>query len=170
MSFLSRAKQRRLHGAVGQNRQAEEPIGRIDENQEHQVPSITRDLAVRFLIAAMIGGAVPAAAQQPGAAPNPDLERGRMLFTTGYKCFACHGYDAQTGERRLIPMNYTQEGFTTFVQNSPLPQMPAYADMSARDLGDVYAYIKSIPVDAPNVESVPLLQDLLNRKLEALAD
>jgi hypothetical protein len=69
-----------------------------------------------------------------------------------------------------VPLNYTQEGFITFVQSSPLPQMPAFPDVPEQDLADIYAYIRSIPVDAPAVEQVPLLQELLERKLEALAD
>src|SRR5512138_1551955 len=108
----------------------------------------------------------------PFAAPQAqqltgDATRGKSLFTTEYKCYACHGFDAQTGERRLLPMNYTQEGFITFVQNSPLPNMPAYPDMPAQALADVYAYIRSIPVDAPDLESIPLLQQLRDRKLQA---
>jgi len=97
-----------------------------------------------------------------------DAGRGATLFSSTYKCFACHGYDAQTGQRRLKPMNYTEEGFTTFVQNSPLAQMPAYPDVSATALADIYAYILSIPVDAPEIEDIPLLQDILEGKLSAL--
>ena len=54
-----------------------------------------------------------------------DAARGEPLFSDTFNCYACHGFDAQSGERRLVPMNYTQEGFITFVQNSPLPNMPA---------------------------------------------
>ena len=99
-----------------------------------------------------------------------DPQRGEALFTGVYKCYACHGFDAQTGAPRLKPMNYTEQGFTTFVNNSPLPQMPAYADVPASDLADIYAYILAIPVDAPGFDDIPLLQDILDRKLEALTD
>lgn len=97
-----------------------------------------------------------------------DAGRGQELFTSVYKCYACHGFDAQTGQRRLKPMNYTQDGFTVFVKNSPLPQMPAYPDVSDSDLADIYAYILTIPVDAPDIDDVPLLRSILNSKLEAL--
>jgi mono/diheme cytochrome c family protein len=97
-----------------------------------------------------------------------DADRGRTLFNGVYKCYACHGFDAQTGARRLKPMNYTEEGFTTFVQNSPLQQMPRYPDASDAQLADIYAYILSIPVDAPDVGDIPLLEEILDAKLSAL--
>ncbi len=98
-----------------------------------------------------------------------NAERGKPLFADAYNCYACHGFDAQSGERRLVPMNYTQEGFITFVQNSPLPQMPAFPDAPAQDLADIYAYIRTIPADAPAIEDVPLLRDILARKERAIA-
>jgi mono/diheme cytochrome c family protein len=106
-------------------------------------------------------------------APAPvvgNATRGAPLFADKYNCYACHGFDGQTGERRLIPLNYTQEGFITFVQNSPLPQMPAFPDAPAQDLADIYAYVRSIPADAPSVEDVPLLKDILERQQAQFAD
>lgn len=97
-----------------------------------------------------------------------DAERGETLFTTTYKCYACHGYDAQTGQRRLKPMRFTEDAFTVFVQNSPLAQMPSYPDAPRGALADIYAYILSIPVDAPAVADVPLLRSILDDKLDAL--
>jgi mono/diheme cytochrome c family protein len=117
----------------------------------------------------LVAGLPVAAQQQSTSNLVGDTGRGRTLFTTGYKCYACHGFDAQTGERRLVPMNYTQQGFITFVQNSPLPQMPAYPDMPAQSLADVYAYIRSIPTDAPDVGEIPLLSNILERRREALS-
>ncbi|MBN1236945.1 MAG: c-type cytochrome [Gammaproteobacteria bacterium] len=117
--------------------------------------------AVAIFAAAVIAAA--AGAQEPADLVG-DADRGEAAYTHEYKCYACHGYDAQTGERRLLPMRYTQEGFITFVQNSPLPQMPAYPDVPAQALADIYAYIRTIPLDAPDVESVPLLKELRDAK------
>jgi mono/diheme cytochrome c family protein len=97
-----------------------------------------------------------------------DAQRGAPLFSDKYNCYACHGFDAQSGERRLVPMNYTQDGFITFVQNSPLPQMPRYPDASAQDLADIYAYIRTIPADAPAIDDVPELRDIRARQRQAL--
>lgn len=114
--------------------------------------------------------AVALSAQAPSPAVVGDAARGEPLFADTFNCYACHGFDAQSGERRLLPMNYTQEGFITFVQNSPLPNMPAFPDASAQQLADIYAYIRTIPADAPPLSEVPLLRELLERKTQVAAE
>jgi mono/diheme cytochrome c family protein len=127
--------------------------------------SLAPSLAVGLLVTL-----APSHAQQTASgAPVGNAERGRQLFSDTYNCYACHGFDAQTGERRLVPMNYPVEGFITFVQNSPLPQMPAMPDASAQTLADIWAYLKTIPVDAPPVNDLPLLRDVLTRRNQAAA-
>jgi mono/diheme cytochrome c family protein len=110
-----------------------------------------------------------ASAQPPAQSLVGDAARGRPLFADTFNCYACHGFDAQSGERRLVPLNYTQEGFIAFVQSSPLPNMPAYPDASAQQLADIYAYIRTIPADAPAVADTPLLRDILERKTSVAA-
>lgn len=107
---------------------------------------------------------------QPTPAPNVvgDAQRGAPLFSDTYNCYACHGFDAQSGERRLVPMNYTQDGFITFVQSSPLPQMPRFPDASAQELADIYAYIRTILADAPAIDDVPALREIRTRQRQAL--
>jgi mono/diheme cytochrome c family protein len=122
------------------------------------------------LLYALVTAALTA---QPPAGNAPvvgDAARGQPLFADTYNCYACHGFDAQSGERRLVPLNYTQEGFITFVQSSPLPNMPAFPDASPQELADIYAYIRTIPVDAPAVSDVPLLRDILERKTRVAAE
>ena len=114
--------------------------------------------------------AVTLSAQPPSSAVVGDAARGEPLFADTFNCYACHGFDAQSGERRLVPMNYTQEGFITFVQNSPLPSMPAFPDASPQQLADIYAYIQTIKADAPALNDVPLLRDLLERKTRVAAE
>jgi mono/diheme cytochrome c family protein len=118
-------------------------------------------------VVVLLSAGTASLAQPPDRSTTGDAQRGGRLFTDTYNCYACHGFDAQTGQRRLKPMNYTQERFISFVRNSPLPQMPAFADVPARDLADIYAYILSIPVDAPEVSETPLLENILQRKLGA---
>src|SRR5512138_948424 len=114
--------------------------------------------------------AAPAPAQDKATStPVGDAERGKQLFSDTYNCYACHGFAAQTGERRLVPMNYPMEGFIKFVQSSPLPQMPAMPDASAQTLADIWAYLKTIQVDAPPLDDLPLLRDVLARRNEAAA-
>ena len=131
-----------------------------------------RTLRVSLACAALGVGAALAAslsAQQQSQVVG-DAARGKPLFADTFNCYACHGFDAQSGERRLVPLNYTQEGFITFVQSSPLPNMPAFPDASAQQLADIYAYIRTISADAPAVSDVPLLKDILERKTRAAAE
>jgi mono/diheme cytochrome c family protein len=133
----------------------------------------SRTLALQATAVALAAALVGTLAAQPPAAGQSvvgDATRGKQLFSDTFNCYACHGFDAQSGERRLVPMNYTQDGFITFVQNSPLPQMPAFPDASAQVLADIYTYIRTIPVDAPAVNDVPLLRDVLERKTRVAAE
>jgi mono/diheme cytochrome c family protein len=126
-------------------------------------------LATSLALGLLVTMAPSPAQQTTGSTPVGNAERGQQLFSDTYNCYACHGFDAQTGERRLVPMNYPVEGFITFVQNSPLPQMPAFRDASAQTLADIWAYLKTIPVDAPPLNDLPLLRDVLARRNQAAA-
>ena len=133
---------------------------------------MNRALRVSIACATVAAGAaltLSLAAQQQGQVVG-DAARGKPLFADTFNCYACHGFDAQSGERRLVPMNYTQEGFITFVQNSPLPNMPPFPDASPQQLADIYAYIRTITADAPALGDLPLLEDILERKARAAAE
>jgi mono/diheme cytochrome c family protein len=106
---------------------------------------------------------------QAAALPPPtgDAKRGQELFEKTYKCYACHGYDAQTGNPRLVPMNRTQEAFLAYVRKPATAQMPKFVDPPEKDLVDVYAYIRSIPVAAPPADSIPLLKGVIDRRQKA---
>ena len=132
-----------------------------------------RGLAAALAAVALASGVLAAAslsAQQQAQPVVGDAARGKPLFSDTFNCYACHNFDAQSGERRLVPLNYTQEGFITFVQNSPLPNMPAFPDASPQQLADIWAYIRTIPADAPALSEVPLLNDILARKTRAAAE
>jgi mono/diheme cytochrome c family protein len=105
----------------------------------------------------------PAQATTPGASAKPDLARGKVLFDKTLRCYACHGFGGQTGTPRLVPMARSEEAFITYLRKPATPAMPAFADVPRQDLVDVYAYIKSIPTDAPTSDSIPLLKDLIQR-------
>ncbi len=125
----------------------------------HSSPSLPRRVS---LVLVMLAGGLTLAVEAQETTGN--AERGKTYFSSTYNCYACHGFDAQTGQRRLKPMNYSQEGFITFVQNSPLPQMPAFPDVADQDLADIYAYILTIPIDAPSLDNLPLLQSIWAEK------
>jgi len=76
-------------------------------------------------------------------------------------CYECHGRQgqgaAQTGAARIGPTLLTFEGFQSYVRQ-PTNQMPPYASkaITDQDLGDIYAYLKSIPMP-PKGKDIPLL-------------
>jgi mono/diheme cytochrome c family protein len=120
-------------------------------------------LATLAAIAATAGLTAPRIALAQELPPaTGDAGRGKEYFLA-YHCYACHGYTGQTGVRRLVPMRFPQEAFIGFVQNSPIPDMPAYRDVPAGKLADLYAYIRSIPADAQEVEKIPLLNEIRAR-------
>jgi mono/diheme cytochrome c family protein len=104
-------------------------------------------------------------AQAPAARTSPgDAAHGKLLFEKTYRCYACHGYDGQTGSPRLVPMQMNEQAFVAFLRKPPREAMPKFADVAEQDLVDVYAYVKSIAVAAPPAESVPFLKDVLQRR------
>ena len=109
-------------------------------------------------------GGFYAGSQAPAAAaPTGDAARGKTLFDQTYRCYACHGFAGETGSPRLVPMSRTEESFTDFVRKPSRPAMPAFSDVPAKDLADVYAYLRSLRSTAPAAASIPLLSDILRQ-------
>ena len=111
--------------------------------------------------------AAPAAPAAPLAAPTGDATRGKVLFEQTLRCYACHGFDGQTGAPRLVPMVRSQEVFLAYVKKPATQGMPSFRDAADRDLTDVYAYIRSIPVAAPPADSISLLKSIVDRRAAA---
>ena len=119
--------------------------------------------AAWLMLAPGLGAQAPA----PLAAPTGDATRGKVLFEQTLRCYACHGFDAQTGSPRLVPMARAEDVFLAYVKKPATQGMPSFRDAPDRDLIDVYAYIRSIPRAAPAVESIPLLKAILDRRTSA---
>ena len=109
--------------------------------------------------------AAPTGAQL--AAPTGSVQRGKVIYETTLRCFACHGYDGQTGSPRLVPMARAENVFLTYVRKPATPGMPSFAAVPEQQLRDVYAYIRSIPQAAPSPDSVPLIKGILDRRTKA---
>jgi mono/diheme cytochrome c family protein len=107
------------------------------------------------------------AAAAPLAAPTGDAVRGKVQFEQNLRCYACHGFDGQTGSPRLVPMARAQEAFLAYVRKPATQGMPSFRDAAERDLIDVYAYIRSIPTAAPAANSIPLLKAIIDRRTAA---
>ena len=122
-------------------------------------------LAVVWGLAATALAQAPAAA--PLAAPTGNATRGKTLFETTLRCYACHGFDGQTGSPRLVPMMRPEAAFLAYVRKPATQGMPSFVDAAEQDLLDVYAYIRSIPQAAPSANSLPLLKGILDRRNKA---
>jgi mono/diheme cytochrome c family protein len=119
-------------------------------------------------LAALVLGSALAAAQSPApASPTGDVKHGKQLFEDSLRCYACHGFDGQTGSPRLVPMARAQEAFVAFVRKPSGRGMPSFAATPDRDLIDVYAYVRSIPQAAPPVDSLPVLKGIVERRMKA---
>ena len=119
----------------------------------------------------VIALATAAVAQnQPAAQLAPatgNAQRGKTLFETSLRCYACHGFDGQTGSPRLVPMARAEDVFLAYVRKPATQGMPSFVAIPEADLRDVYAYIRSIPQAVPNADSVPLLKRVLDRRAKA---
>ena len=126
-------------------------------------------MRMHLLIGLLVLSSAIAAAQAPATPPAPtgDAKHGRELFESTLRCYACHGYDGQTGSPRLVPMGRAQDAFVAYVRKPSGRGMPSFAATPERDLVDVYAYIRSIAPAAPSVDSLPLLKAIAERRAKA---
>ena len=119
-----------------------------------------------FVILTIVAVGQTQAQQAPSPAPTAsagDAKKGKALFEQTYRCYACHGFDGQSGSPRLVPMARTEEAFIAYLRKPSTPAMPPFADAPSTDLADVYAYIRSLRTEAPPIENIPLLKDILEQ-------
>ena len=130
-------------------------------------------MTLRFVFATVVVALCVSAASaqtQPAApltAPTGNAQRGKTLFETTLRCYACHGFDGQTGSPRLVPMTRAEDIFLAYVRKPATQGMPSFVAAPEADLRDVYAYIRSIPQAAPAADSVPLIKTILDRRTKA---
>jgi mono/diheme cytochrome c family protein len=120
-----------------------------------------------FLIALAAAAAAQTQPAAPLAPPTGNAQRGKTLFETSLRCYACHGFDGQTGSPRLVPMARAEDVFLAYVRKPATQGMPSFVAIPEADLRDVYAYIRSIPQVAPNADTVPLIKGILDRRTKA---
>ena len=128
--------------------------------------SLTNAIIGGAAVVLLVGGVAAAPSAQPQdkqASPTGNAVRGKMLYDKTLRCYACHGFGGQTGSPRLVPMPRSEESFVTYLRKPATPAMPAFADVPRQDLVDLYAYIKSLPADAPSADAIPILKDLIDR-------
>lgn len=133
----------------------------------------SRKCSVGALIAALLVGGIShpwaaAADKSPAAA---DVVRGKQLYYRN-GCYGCHGFNGETGVRRLVgsPLLVRPETFIAYlrlrtdqqplVPSTRMPSFPA-SSLSDADALDIYAYVRSFVLHAPNPKGITAFQKIL---------
>lgn len=103
---------------------------------------------------------------------NGDAEHGALLFYQ-HGCYQCHGFSGY-GRKDInhtgSPFLVNEDVFRTFLRARqdvapllPSTNMPNYPENALSDAGvrDIYAYIRSMPEDTPDVEDIPTFNAIL---------
>jgi mono/diheme cytochrome c family protein len=118
-------------------------------------------------------GAAPIVNVPPPTSPvTGNAARGKTVFLA-YGCYACHGYNGETGARNFVGRwgnLQTEQQFITFLRGranvtplTPVSSMPNFSAQSLPDekAKDLYAYIRTFKSTAPASKSVPALDDIV---------
>jgi mono/diheme cytochrome c family protein len=129
-------------------------------------------ISKKSLLALLLLSASIAAHAAPSAPPG-NTAKGKQLFYA-HGCYGCHGYNGQTGARDLVgtgsPLVASEAVFKMFLRQRgelspmlPVTRMPNYARSAISDsqVHDLYAYISSFKLNAPALEQVPTLQNIV---------
>ena len=119
------------------------------------------------------GGGGPVPNNPPPTSPvTGTAATGKGLYFT-YGCYACHGYNGETGARPFVGRwgnLATEQGFIMFLRGranvAPVPpstSMPNFAEasLSDRQAKDVYAYIRTFKSSAPELKDIPTLNAIV---------
>ena len=114
--------------------------------------------------------------QDGQSTPEPvtgSVANGRDLYFD-HTCYGCHGFNGETGARDLVgtdsPVLASSESFTRFLRlradQAPLfpsTRMPNYPESALTDTEarDIYAFVRSFRLNAPDVEDIPTLQSII---------
>jgi mono/diheme cytochrome c family protein len=117
--------------------------------------------------AAPTGNATPPTSPVTGNAAN-----GKALYFN-YSCYACHGYNGETGRAFVGNWSANLANETNFIRFlraranvapvAPSTSMPNYPEntLNDRQSKDIYAYIRTFKSNAPDVKDAPALNAIL---------
>src|SRR5580693_6433526 len=90
-----------------------------------------------------------------------------------YGCYACHGYNGETGARAFVG-NWgnlgTEDRFISFLRRranvapiTPATSMPNFGEstLSDKQAKDIYAYIRTFKSNAPELKDIPTLNAIV---------
>ncbi len=128
----------------------------------------------RFVLALIATGFSAAVFAQAAFGPiSGNADQGKQLYFD-HGCYGCHGYEG-IGRRNLANnvsgIMFNEEIYLTYLRGRadmnplfPTQTMPNYPAQALADEQalDIYAYIRSFEDNSPEVEEIPVLQDILD--------
>lgn len=118
------------------------------------------------------GAAVPRNNPPPTSPATGDPVNGKALYYA-YSCYACHGYNGETGARPFVG-NWgnlqTEQSFLLFLRaranlapTNKSTYMPNFAESTLPDekAKDIYAYIRTFKSNAPELKDIPTLNAIV---------
>ena len=138
---------------------------------------LTCVMLIVALVATTATSAGVRAQASEGTMPPGDAGRGMAVYAA-HQCWACHGYNGETGTRLLqedgsfVVRLLTVSGFVRFIRaprpNDPPPigsslNMPSYGagSLPSQQAADLFAYIKTFKPTQPALQDVPLLNQMI---------
>ena len=143
------------------------------------VPAALGALAIPVLLLHAQGGGRPGAAAPARVVPSPtspvtgNAAAGKALYYS-YGCYACHGYNGETGARPFVGRwgnLSTEQSFLAFLRGRanvaplvPSTSMPNFSQSSLPDkqAKDIYAYIRTFKSSAPELNEIPTLNAIVD--------
>ena len=142
---------------------------------------ISRILVLALVVPAMMiaqgrgggrGAATTGNANPPTSPVTGNAVNGKALYYN-YSCYGCHGFNGETG--RAFVGNWTnnlatEENFIKFLRGranvapeAPSTSMPNFAEntMSDRQAKDIYAYVRTFKSNAPPLQNIPALNEIV---------
>lgn len=113
----------------------------------------------------------------PTSPVTGNAANGKALYFS-YGCYACHGYNGETGARNFVGRwgnLTTEQTFLTFLRGranvapeTPSTSMPNFSEASLPDkqAKDIYAYIRSFKSTAPDLKDIPALNAIVKAASE----
>ena len=130
-------------------------------------------LIVPAMLMAQGRGGVPQGNPNPPTSPvTGNATNGKALFFN-YSCYACHGYNGETGRAFVGNWNNnlaTEENFIKFLRGranvapaTPSTNMPNFAEntLSDKQAKDIYAYIRTFKSNAPPLQNIQTLNEIV---------
>jgi mono/diheme cytochrome c family protein len=118
------------------------------------------------------GDAAPKNVAPPTSPVTGNATAGKGLYYN-FGCYACHGYNGETGARAFVGRwgnLSTEETFIRFLRGranvapvTPSTSMPNFSEnsMSDKQAKDIYAYIRTFKSTAPDLKDISTLNAIV---------